>query len=82
MAGRATLLGDHVAAQQLWREALPDCEKLSMNGYAAALRWRIAALSPADADALLEQARSYFDAERIHDASRYVALMAPAAKRL
>lgn len=79
-AGLASLHGEHARAQQLWREALEQCELLSMHGYAAALRWRLVAAGCDDAERQRELALLYFEAERIADIDRFVTLMAPARR--
>jgi hypothetical protein len=78
-AGRASLDAKPEHERQLWRQAIAECDALSMRAYAAASRWRLAALGVEDAAELEATARAYFVREKIDDVPRFVALLAPAA---
>jgi hypothetical protein len=80
-AGRASLDAEHEHERELWRQAISECDALSMRSYAAASRWRLAALGVEDAAELEASARAYFVREKIEDVPHFVALMAPAADR-
>jgi serine/threonine protein kinase len=80
-AGGASLRGEHQRERELWRQAIHECEALSMRSYAAAARLRLAALEVEDAAQLRAAADAYIEREKIADVPRFVALMAPARVR-
>jgi hypothetical protein len=80
LAGRASLTGEQERERELWREAIDECERWSMHGYAAAARLRLAELGGEDAAALEAAAQAFFEREKIADVPHLVALLAPARR--